>query len=161
MKRKTPLLYVSFNHNNFWLSKPFNTCTDLRVYWNNSPAHSHKHTLTSSEGKWTRWVKVMLKWTDVKWHAGRGQNRKHSGLFRRGLRVERVGIRSRAALVAGTMVKFREGGKNKRKRKRGEKNCKNQKLQIKTTKAQTNSGEQRFVTKWGAYPAYLTSNFSY
>lgn len=35
----------------------------------------------------------------------------------------------------------------------GGKNCKNQKLQIKTTKAQTNSGEQRFVTKWGAYPA--------
>lgn len=29
----------------------------------------------------------------------------------------------------------------------GGKNCKNQKLQIKTTKAQTNSGEQRFVTK--------------
>lgn len=63
-------------------------------------------------------------------------------LFRRGLRVERVGIRSRAALVAGTMVK---GGREEQKQT--ETNCKNQKLQIKTTKAQTNSGEQRFVTK--------------
>lgn len=52
--------------------------------------------------------------------------------------MERVGIRSRAALVAGTMVKFREGGKNKRKRKWGErtvktKNYKSRQLKHKPT----------------------------